>query len=67
MNKTDLSNTITRPSGGCDALIKRCVANHAPEELALGWMRHEAVFGFKPNDEMTSTLKTPNHAHQNEH
>ena len=30
-------------SGSLDRLVRLCVANHTPEELALGWLRYECV------------------------
>ena len=35
-----------RPS--CDALVQLCVSNHTPQELALGWLRYEAVRKMNP-------------------
>lgn len=31
------------PSRDCETLVRLCIANHTPEELALGWLRYEAV------------------------
>ena len=29
-------------------LVSMCIANHTPEELALGWIRYEAVRKMNP-------------------
>lgn len=35
-------------SGSLDRLVRLCVANHTPEELALGWLRYEALRRVNP-------------------
>jgi hypothetical protein len=35
-------------SGSLDRLVRLCVANRTPEELALGWLRYEAVRKMNP-------------------
>lgn len=32
-----------KPTNQIDRLIRLAVKNHTPEELALGWLRYEAV------------------------
>jgi hypothetical protein len=34
--------------GSIDRLVRLCVANHTPEELALGWLRYEALRRVNP-------------------
>ena len=44
-----MSNTKTpTASGSLDRLVRLCVANHTPEELALGWLRYEALRRANP-------------------
>jgi hypothetical protein len=38
----------TASSGSLDRLVRLCVANHTPEELALGWLRYEALRRVNP-------------------
>ena len=40
--------THTAPPVALDRLVRLCVANHAPEELALGWLRYEALRRVNP-------------------
>ena len=35
-------------SGSLARLVRLCVANHTPEELALGWLRYEALRRVNP-------------------
>jgi hypothetical protein len=35
-------------SKSMDSLVRLCVANHTPEELALGWLRYEALRKVSP-------------------
>ena len=35
-------------SGFLDMLVRSCVAQHSPEELALGWLRYEALRRVDP-------------------
>jgi hypothetical protein len=35
-------------SGSLDRLVRLCVANHTPEELALGWLRYEVLRRVNP-------------------
>jgi hypothetical protein len=35
-------------SGSLDRLVRLCVANHTPKELALGWLRYEALRRVNP-------------------
>ena len=35
-------------SGSLDCLVRLCVANHTSEELALGWLRYEALRRVNP-------------------
>jgi hypothetical protein len=35
-------------SGSLDRLVRLCVSNHTPEELALGWLRYEALRRVNP-------------------
>jgi len=32
-----------------EKLVALCVANHTPEELALGWLRYESVRKMNPS------------------
>ena len=46
-----MSETIEKPATEAvdlDRLVRRCVANHTPEELALGWLRYEALRRVNP-------------------
>jgi hypothetical protein len=44
-----MSNPKTpQASGSLDRLVRLCVANHTPEELALGWLRYEALRRVNP-------------------
>jgi hypothetical protein len=44
-----MNNPKTSPaSGSLDHLVRLCVANHTPEELALGWLRYEALRRVNP-------------------
>lgn len=36
------SNT-NKKNDSLDRLVRLCVANHTPEEMALGWLRYECV------------------------
>jgi hypothetical protein len=40
--------THTAPHVDLDRLVRLCVANHTPEELALGWLRYEALRRVNP-------------------
>jgi hypothetical protein len=40
--------THTAPPVDLDRLVRLCVANHTPEELALGWLRYEALRRVNP-------------------
>jgi len=41
-------NSTPTASDSLDRLIRLCVANHTPEELALGWLRYEALRRVNP-------------------
>ena len=40
--------THTAPPVDLDRLVRLCVGNHSPEELALGWLRYEALRRVNP-------------------
>jgi hypothetical protein len=40
--------THAAPPVDLDRLVRLCVANHTPEELALGWLRYEALRRVNP-------------------
>jgi hypothetical protein len=37
-----------KTTGDIDRLVRLCIANHTPEELALGWLRYEALRRVTP-------------------
>ena len=39
---------VKRVGGSLDRLVRLLVANHTPEELALGYLRYEAVRKMSP-------------------
>ena len=41
-------NTNKNSKVSLDNLVRLCVANHTPEELALGWLRYEALRRVDP-------------------
>ena len=42
------SQQPTAESRSLNGLVRLCVANHTPEELALGWLRYEALRRVSP-------------------
>jgi len=42
------TSTHTAPPVDLDRLVRLCVANHTPEELAFGWLRYEALRRVNP-------------------
>lgn len=43
-----MSKLTDSQSDSLDRLVRLCVANHTPEELALGWLRYEALRRVSP-------------------
>ena len=41
-------SNVAASSGSLDRLVRLCVANYTPEELALGWLRYEALRRVNP-------------------
>ena len=42
------TSTNAAPPVELDRLVRLCVANHTPAELALGWLRYEALRRVNP-------------------
>jgi hypothetical protein len=42
------NETILTPPVDLDRLVRLCVANHTPKELALGWLRYEVLRRVNP-------------------
>jgi len=41
-------SNVAASSGSLDRLVRLCIANHTPKELALGWLRYEALRRVNP-------------------
>ena len=48
MKTPNTLQTDPLPAVPLDRLVRLCVANHTPEELALGWLRYEALRRVNP-------------------
>lgn len=43
-----MSNQKSQTNDSLERLVQLCIANHTPEELALGWLRYEALRRVSP-------------------